>query len=76
MFFVTVLPFLLVAMVAAEIGEDNPISPGDQEWLNSLFYLPETPRVRKEYRMLTDKERRTFHNAFLKLKQDKVSELL
>lgn len=69
---------LLIACVVSachslEVGENYAIRADDQDWLNSLFYLPATPRVRKEYRMLSDDERRKFHSAIIKMKQDRVS---
>ena len=76
MLLLTLLSCLLIAMCHAEIGEDNSISTDNLEWLNSLFNLPETRRIRKEYRMLTEEERNLFNGAFLKLKQDKVSYLI
>ena len=58
--------------VAREVAEDTPIDPEGQKWLNTLFKLPEGPRIRKEYRLLTDEERARYHDAFIQLRNDKV----
>lgn len=63
---------LVASTVAMEVGENYAIKPADQDWLTSLFYIPATPRVRKEYRMLTDEERDRFHGAIIKMKKDRV----
>jgi hypothetical protein len=68
------LCLLFVAIETKEVGEDFPIRESDQEWLNSLFYLPSEPRVRKEYRMLTEEERTQFNDAFVKMKNDRVKD--
>ncbi|XP_021358022.1 putative tyrosinase-like protein tyr-3 isoform X2 [Mizuhopecten yessoensis] len=49
-----------------------PLTKQDVEWLSSLLRLPETGelRIRKEYRVLTDEERRDFHQALNILKND------
>ena len=75
---VIVLLCLLVInpLHALEVGENYAIRPQDQEWLTSLFYIPTSPRVRKEYRMLSDTERENFHGAILKMKDDRVSSVI
>jgi hypothetical protein len=47
------------------------------QWMNGLFYLPRGNelRVRKEYRLLSDEERRNYHQAILLLKNDRVHTL-
>uniref|UniRef100_A0A8W8JXK3 Tyrosinase copper-binding domain-containing protein n=1 Tax=Magallana gigas TaxID=29159 RepID=A0A8W8JXK3_MAGGI len=44
------------------------------QWMNGLFYLPRGNelRVRKEYRLLSDEERRSYHQAILLLKNDRT----
>ena len=63
---------MILGPAFGEIAEDNPIDIPGQKWLNSLFKLPEGPRIRKEYRLLTDEEREKYHDAFKQLKNDKV----
>lgn len=67
------LPIVLIAKATGlEVGVNFPIRPQDQAWLDTLFYIPREPRVRREYRMLTQDQRDTFHQAFVALKNDKV----
>lgn len=51
-----------------------PLTEIDISWLNSLFILPKKgeTRIRKEYRLLSDKERENFHAAVNLLKNDSV----
>ncbi|XP_045191870.2 uncharacterized protein LOC123548569 [Mercenaria mercenaria] len=65
------LCLLMVTIETKEVGDDYSIRESDQKWLDSLFYLPTEPRVRKEYRMLTDEERYQFNDAFVKMKNDR-----
>lgn len=48
------------------------------QWMNGLFYLPRGNelRVRKEYRLLSDEERRNYHQAILLLKNDRVHSII
>ena len=73
--FIALLLFLgsIPGLAAREVAEDTPIDPEGQKWLNSLFKIPESPRIRKEYRLLTDKERERYHDAFVQLRNDKVN---
>ncbi|KAH3768626.1 hypothetical protein DPMN_169846 [Dreissena polymorpha] len=63
---------LVVKTAAVEVGVNFPIRPQDQAWIDTLFYIPREPRVRREYRMLTEEQRNTFHQAFVALKNDTV----
>ena len=62
----------ILGPAAREVAEDNPIDLKGQKWLNSLFTIPEGPRIRKEYRLLTDEERARYHDAFIQLRNDTV----
>jgi hypothetical protein len=55
-----------------------PLTEVDISWLNSLFILPKEgeTRIRKEYRLLSDRERENFHAAVNLLKNDSVSSKL
>ena len=65
------LTFLGVSL--GEVAEDDPIGTRGQKWLNTLFKIPDKPRIRKEYRLLTDEERKIYHDAFIQMKNDTVS---
>lgn len=62
----------VLGLLAGEVAEDNPIDLQGQRWLNTLFKLPEGPRTRKEYRLLTDEERYRFHDAIIRMRNDTV----
>nr|AHZ34287.1 tyrosinase A2 [Pinctada maxima] len=52
----------------------NNLNPRFIMWMNSLFYIPNDRnlRVRKEYRMLSDAERRDYNRAIILLKNDRT----
>ena len=66
-----IVTFLGVSV--GEVAEDNPINEKGQQWLNTLFKIPDKPRIRKEYRLLTDEEREIYHDAFIQMKNDTVN---
>ncbi|KAL4233985.1 hypothetical protein ACF0H5_005640 [Mactra antiquata] len=69
---VTIITLCIFPVVKGfiEVGNDYLIDSVGQEWLNSLFYIPTEPRVRREYRMISDEERFQLHDALVKMKND------
>jgi hypothetical protein len=51
-----------------------PLTEREQAWINTLFNTPteKEGRVRKEYRLLSTREREELHQAFNALKSDTV----
>ena len=75
---VQILYLILAIFPLCRLQQNNNrsnLNPRFIVWMNSLFYIPNdrNVRVRKEYRLMTDTERRDYHRAIIMLKNDRVS---